>query len=74
MYGVEVLPIINLPEAGILGVGPVNRVVKEVNGGLHVRDVLRFSLAADHRAVDGAYGAQFLKSLTQSLQIYNHFA
>ena len=74
MYGVEVLPIINLPEAGILGVGPVNRVVKEVNGGLHVRDVLRFSLAADHRAVDGAYGAQFLKSLTQSLEIYNHFA
>ena len=74
MYGVEVLPIINLPEAGILGVGPANRVVKEFNGGLHVREILRLSLASDHRAVDGAYGAQFLQSLTETLETYNHFA
>lgn len=74
MYGVEVLPIINLPEAGILGVGPIKRVVKEHRGGLHARDVISLALAADHRAVDGAYGAQFLKSLVQTLETYQEFA
>lgn len=73
MYGVEVLPIINLPEAGILGVGPIKRVVKEHRGGLHARDVISLSLAADHRAVDGAYGAEFLKSLVQTLETYQEF-
>ncbi len=73
MYGVEVLPIINVPEAGILGVGPIRRVVKEHRGGLQGRDVISLSLAADHRAVDGAYGAQFLGSLVEVLQSYNEF-
>ena len=40
MYGVEVLPIINLPEAGILGVGPTKRVVKEHRSGLQGRDIV----------------------------------
>lgn len=74
MFGVEVLPIINVPEAGILGVGPVKRIVKEHRGGLQGRDVISLSLAADHRAVDGAYGAQFLKSLVDTLETYNDFA
>jgi len=73
MYGVEVLPIINLPEAGILGVGPIKRVVKEHRGGLHGRDVLSLSLAADHRAVDGVYGARFLKSLVENIENYAEF-
>ena len=74
MYGVEVLPIINLPEAGILGVGPTKRVVKEHRGGLQGRDILSLSLAADHRAVDGAYGAKFLKSLVETIETYSEFA
>jgi pyruvate dehydrogenase E2 component (dihydrolipoamide acetyltransferase) len=74
MYGVEVLPIINLPEAGILGVGPTKRVVKEHRGGLQGRDIISLSLAADHRAVDGAYGAQFLKSLVETIETYSEFA
>jgi len=74
MYGVEVLPIINLPEAGILGVGPTKRVVKEHRGGLQGRDIISLSLAADHRAVDGAYGAKFLKSLVETIETYSEFA
>jgi pyruvate dehydrogenase E2 component (dihydrolipoamide acetyltransferase) len=73
MYGVEVLPIINLPEAGILGVGPTKRVVKEYRGGLQGRDIISLSLAADHRAVDGAYGAQFLKTLVNTIETYSEF-
>ena len=74
MYGVEVLPIINLPEAGILGVGPTKRVVKEYRGGLQGRDIISLSLAADHRAIDGAYGAQFLKSLVETIENYSEFS
>ena len=74
MYGVDVLPIINLPEAGILGVGPTKRVVKEYRGGLQGRDIISLSLAADHRAIDGAYGAQFLKSLVETIENYSEFS
>ncbi len=74
MYGVEVLPIINPPEAGILGVGPINKAVREHRGGIQVRNVMTVSLAADHRAVDGAYGAQFLASLSDTIASYNMFS
>ena len=70
MYGVEVQPIINPPEVGILGVGPITREVREYVGGLHVRDVLSLSLSADHRAVDGAYGARFLAALVATIQTF----
>ncbi|MBB4302699.1 pyruvate dehydrogenase E2 component (dihydrolipoamide acetyltransferase) [Rhodobium orientis] len=73
MYGVEVIPIINPPEAGILGVGPIQRLVREHRGGIQVRDILPLSLAADHRAVDGAYGAQFLQALSETISTYNMF-
>lgn len=74
MYGVNVLPIINPPEAGILGVGPVKRELREHRGGIHGRDIISLSLAADHRAVDGAYGAQFLQRLSEVIASYNEFA
>lgn len=73
MYGVSVLPIINPPEAGILGVGPVKRELREHRGGIHGRDIISLSLAADHRAVDGAYGAQFLQRLSEVIESYNEF-
>lgn len=74
MYDVEVLPIINPPEAGILGVGPIKRKVREHRGGIQGRDIMSFSLAVDHRAVDGAYGARFLQSLCQTIETYNEFS
>lgn len=73
MYDVEVLPIINPPEAGILGVGPIKRKVREHRGGIQGRDIIVLSLAADHRAVDGAYGARFLQSLCKTIETYNEF-
>lgn len=74
MFGVEVIPIINPPEAAILGVGPVDRTVREHRGGIHVRDMMALTLSADHRAVDGAYGARFLQSLGETLTAYNAFS
>ncbi|MEP0519756.1 MAG: dihydrolipoamide acetyltransferase family protein [Hyphomicrobiales bacterium] len=74
MYGVDVLPIINPPEAGILGVGAVKRELREHRGGVHGRDILSLTLAADHRAIDGAYGAKFLQSLRETIETYSDFS
>jgi pyruvate dehydrogenase E2 component (dihydrolipoamide acetyltransferase) len=61
MYGVrDFAAVINPPHGGILavGVGEQRPVVK--NGALAVATVMSCTLSCDHRAVDGAVGAQFL--------------
>ena len=70
MFGVDVWPIINPPEAAILGVGPVKDELRPHRGGIRVCQILPLTLAADHRAVDGALGAQFLQGLTTTIQNY----
>ncbi len=53
-------PIINYPEAGIMGVGRVvKRPVYDAHGDLKPADILYLSFSFDHRMVDGAIGAAF---------------
>ncbi len=61
-------PIINPPNAAILGVGAT--VTKPVvkNGQIVVGQTLTLTLSADHRVVDGAVGAQFLAALKAVLE------
>lgn len=73
MFGVEVLPIINPPEAAILGVGPIKQALHPHNGGTRLRNIVSVTLAGDHRAIDGAYGAKFLHSLGETMQEYDLF-
>jgi pyruvate dehydrogenase E2 component (dihydrolipoamide acetyltransferase) len=69
MYGVgSFFPIINPPQAAILGVGGVEEVPVVHNGAVVPGKRLHLSLAADHRVVDGAEGAQFLKTLKLFLE------
>jgi len=70
MLGVSVLPIINPPEAAILGVGPTTEQVRPINGGIHIRKIINLCLSADHRAVDGAAAAAFLKRLTEVIETF----
>jgi len=68
MYGVEtVYPILNPPQACILGIGAAEEqpVVRE--GEITVGRVASITLAADHRAVDGAVGAELLAALRDRL-------
>jgi pyruvate dehydrogenase E2 component (dihydrolipoamide acetyltransferase) len=61
-------PIINLPEAAILGVGKITPqpVVRE--GQVVVRQMMVLSLAFDHRLVDGAPAARFLQYLKDLIE------
>ncbi len=69
MYGVETFtPIINPPEVAILGVGGISEHLTLVNGQVVARSRLGLSLTIDHRVVDGAPGAAFLRTLVQLLE------
>lgn len=69
MYDVEnFCPVINPGESGILGTGRISQKVVVIDGGLHVRSMMSVTLSADHRAVDGAIAAKFLKRVKELLQ------
>lgn len=61
-------PIINPPEAAILGVNTVEKVLTLVNGEVKEKSVMTLSLTFDHRIVDGAEAAQFLLSIVDLLE------
>jgi pyruvate dehydrogenase E2 component (dihydrolipoamide acetyltransferase) len=56
-------PIINFPQAAILGVGRIRREPTVVDNQIAIRDVISMSLSFDHRIVDGAPAARFLQML-----------
>jgi len=60
--------VINPPEAGIVAIGSI--VTKPVAEGdrIVVRRRLRLTMSCDHRVIDGATGAAFLKTLKQMLE------
>ena len=67
--GVEMFtPVINPPQTGILGVCTITQRVKEVNGEMKIYPAMGLSLTYDHRAVDGAPAARFMKELCANLE------
>jgi pyruvate dehydrogenase E2 component (dihydrolipoamide acetyltransferase) len=69
MYGIEtVYPILNPPQACILGVGAAEEQPVVRNGKVAIGRMAAITLAADHRAVDGAVGAQLMAALREKLE------
>ncbi len=69
MYGVESFtPIVNPPEAAILGVGAMIEKPVGREGQIVLRPAMTLSLSFDHRIVDGAPAAQFLQRVKQLLE------
>lgn len=69
MYGVDAFnAIVNPPQAAILAVGRIADRVVPVNGQPAVQSMVTLSLSCDHRAVDGARGAQFLQALADLME------
>lgn len=68
--GVEMFtPVINPPQTGILGVcGITQRVRAGEDGGVELYPAMGLSLSFDHRAVDGAPAARFMKELCMELE------
>lgn len=69
MFGIEEFTaIINPPDACILAVGGIKETAVVKNGQLVPGNVMKVTLSCDHRAVDGAVGAAFLKTLKGLLE------
>jgi pyruvate dehydrogenase E2 component (dihydrolipoamide acetyltransferase) len=73
--GIELFtPIINPPQVAILGVGMVQRRPVVVGDALAIRPSVYFSLAFDHRALDGVPAASFLQALQHLLSRPQEYA
>jgi pyruvate dehydrogenase E2 component (dihydrolipoamide acetyltransferase) len=69
MYGVDAFSaIVNPPQAAILAVGRIADRVVPVNGQPAVQPTMMLTLSCDHRALDGARGAQFLGALADVVE------
>jgi pyruvate dehydrogenase E2 component (dihydrolipoamide acetyltransferase) len=61
-------PIINPPQVGILGMGRVVEKPVVYEGDIAVRSMMFLSLTFDHRLIDGAPAAAFLKDIKTHLE------
>jgi len=70
MFGIENFDaVINPPHGSILAVGAgLKQPVVEKDGTIGVATVMSMTLSVDHRVIDGALGAQFLKAIIENLE------
>ncbi len=69
MFGIEEFTaIINPPDACIMAVGSIIQKPIVKNGELTIGNMMKVTLSCDHRVVDGAMGAQFLKTFRSVLE------
>ncbi|MDA0334656.1 MAG: dihydrolipoyllysine-residue acetyltransferase [bacterium] len=66
--GTAFTPIVNAPEVAILGVARGSTQPVYVDGQLQPRMIMPLSLSYDHRVIDGADGARFLRYICQGLE------
>jgi pyruvate dehydrogenase E2 component (dihydrolipoamide acetyltransferase) len=64
----EFTAVINPPEAGIIAVGRIVEKPVAHEGQLALRRRMRLTMSCDHRVIDGATGAQFLKTVKAMLE------
>jgi len=69
-------PIINQPQAAILGIGGLNKEAevitdKDGNDSIAIRSIQRFTLGFDHRIVDGADAGKFMSDFKSYLENWN---
>jgi len=69
MFGIEqFVAVLNPPQAAILAVGATLDTPVARDGAIEIRPVLSMTLTVDHRAVDGAEGADFLRTVKTFLE------
>jgi pyruvate dehydrogenase E2 component (dihydrolipoamide acetyltransferase) len=69
MYGVEqFIAVLNPPQAAILAVGAMEDRVVVADGELETRPLMTLTLTCDHRSLDGATAAEFLRTVKDFLE------
>jgi pyruvate dehydrogenase E2 component (dihydrolipoamide acetyltransferase) len=69
MFGIDQFTaIINPPEVGIIAAGALEEKPVVMDGEVVVRKRMRLTMSCDHRVVDGATGAKFLRTLRHMLE------
>ncbi|MBA2332248.1 MAG: 2-oxo acid dehydrogenase subunit E2 [Actinobacteria bacterium] len=69
MYGIEqFVAVLNPPQAAILAVGATVETPVVLAGEIVVRPLMSLTLTCDHRAIDGADGAEFLRAVKELLE------
>jgi pyruvate dehydrogenase E2 component (dihydrolipoamide acetyltransferase) len=69
MYGMTAItPVVNAPQAAILGVGAARAVPALADGALVERRLMTLTLTCDHRILYGADAARFLSAVREGLE------
>jgi pyruvate dehydrogenase E2 component (dihydrolipoamide acetyltransferase) len=69
MFGIEqFVAVLNPPQAAILAVGTTEPKPVVVDGEVVVKPVMSMTITCDHRAIDGADGAEFLRTVKELLE------
>jgi pyruvate dehydrogenase E2 component (dihydrolipoamide acetyltransferase) len=69
MFGIEqFIAVLNPPQAAILAVGATEEKPVVVKGQVEVRPLMSMTITCDHRAIDGADGAEFLRTVKELLE------
>jgi pyruvate dehydrogenase E2 component (dihydrolipoamide acetyltransferase) len=69
MFGIEqFVAVLNPPQAAILAIGATEEKPVVVDGEIVIRPLLSITITCDHRAVDGADGAEFLRTVKELLE------
>ena len=70
MYGVrEFAAVINPPQATVIAVGAARRqAIEKGDGGVAFASMMTVTLSCDHRVIDGALGAQVLKTFKEFIE------
>ena len=63
-------PIINQPQAAIMGIGAIVKRPVVIDDAIAIRPMVYLSLSFDHRILDGAGGDRFLSAVKRYLETY----
>jgi len=64
----EFYAIINPPESAILAIGTIKEKVVVQNSEMVIRPMMTITLSVDHRLIDGAVAAEFMKELRNNIE------
>ena len=66
-------PMINAPQAGIIGIYGITKRPVVINDAIAIRSMMNIVLTYDHRLVDGLTAGRFLQALKRRLEEFDFY-